>query len=181
MVRKISYHSNTFWLHRFLPSREIIIYRNQTFLFHVDANLASNKIQHLSISQLSSTPSSSVPMSKSMTVIHKNPHLSSYNPPKTTPIQITNHANLQTTSGLHNIPRNTSKFQQLKHNIWPSSLPSPALPSSPNSQHHEIPASTSSSNHFLSTLFSSIRSGNSQSTHKQDKKVNRSIKFPKNF
>ena len=179
MVRKISYHSNTFWLH--IPSREIIIYRNQTFLFHVDANLASNKIQHLSISQLSTTPSSSVPMSKSMTVIHKNPHLSSYNPPKTTPIQITNHANLQTTSGLHNIPRNTSKFQQLKHNIWPSSLPSPALPSSPNSQHHEIPASTSSSNHFLSTLFSSIRSGNSQSTHKQDKKVSHSIKFFKNF
>ena len=135
-------------------------------------NLASNKTPQLSISQLSATPSSGIPMSRSMTVLPNNPYLNSYNPPKTTPIQIRNNKNSQTNLSSHNIPRNTSKFQQLKQNFWPSSLPSSALPTSISSQQPDVPPSTSSSNNFLSSLFTNLRSGNSHSSNdKQDKKV----------
>ena len=133
--------------------------------------MISNKVPHLSIPQNTATPG--IPMSKSMTVINKNPHFNSYNPPKTTPIQIGNHSNSHINSASHNITsRNTSKLQQLKHNIWPSSLPSSALPTSTNSNQQESQTSNSSSNNFISTLFGSFRSGSSVSTNtKLDKKV----------
>ena len=131
-------------------------------------------------------------MSKSMTVINKNPIYNSYNPPKTTPIQITgNNSSSHIASSVSN-PRNTSKFQQLKHNFWPSSLPSSALPTTTNSHHNQETSSSSisSSNNFLSTLLGSFRNGNSVSAPpKQDKKVkqniiliwNRIIFYDKNF